>query len=186
MAHADPFESAALTIVAGQIGRRLATFRPESMSVTVHETFQLWLLPPGSLATPQPPDLLQIAVRSKRWHHQLHDNNSVFGFARSNQEPNGQWMLHELFDTPIAAEIDEAISVVDQPMVFGDPLIRLVFAPAYQLYALWLIDAPVANTSRAVVASVPSQFSLPRFQVVPSQMLLQSLSIQEPIAGVST
>jgi hypothetical protein len=186
MAHCDPIESSALHRIAKQVGDRLSTFRPESGIVTLHESLQLWLLPPGAMnrAETRDADLAEYAVKSNRWHHQLHDGLNVFGFARSTSERNQNWILREIFETPIAASIDDAITTVDKQVCTGDPLVRLVYAPAFQLYALWLVEE--GKNTRVAVAHAPAQFSLPRNEVFNSSVLVRLLRNEEPIVGVSS
>jgi hypothetical protein len=187
MAHADTIDSAAIQSLALQVGQRLADFRPPSSLVTLHESLRLWLLPPGDAtlfqAQTRDVDLAEIAQPSDRWHHQLHDGGEPFGFARSTQKDH-RWELHEIFDTPIAASIHTAILTVEEQPSLGDPLVRLVYAPAFQTYTLWLVDAGRAN-SRVVVAYAPSQFAVTRNLVVESPVLLRELSLLSPIVGLS-
>jgi hypothetical protein len=186
MAHSDAIESAALESIAAQVGLRLPGFRPESGLITLHESLQLWLLPTGTLAQAETRevDLSEVAVRSDRWHHQLRDGNHAFGFARSRLEQQ-TWVLHELFDTPIAASIDLAIGTVDEKVSVGDPLVRLLFAPAFQAYALWILDEG-SEESRVVVAHAPTQFDIGRNTVLRSSDLLFQMARMNPIIGLST
>jgi hypothetical protein len=184
MAHTDSLDSKVLDTVAGQIGERLVVFRPTSVGVTVHESFQLWLLLEPNVAAWAGRDLLALARKSDRWHHQLHEGGSVFGFARSAQDKDGLWRLHELFETPIAQTIDQAITVVDAQAQTDDSVVRLLFAPAYHLYALWLINEgqPISSV---IVADAPSQFDLPRNVRLDSARFLSQIASREPIVGIS-
>src|SRR5262245_20890226 len=142
MAHADALPQGVIDNVASQVGaeagKGLGAAVLQSKTMELTESFSLWALGADVVAKTYA-DLAQLARQTGRWHHQIKIDGKAQAFARSM--PLGpdaaNWSLRELFRSEIAGKIDEAIAWVDTN-VTGDPLVRLLVAPAYQLHAFWL------------------------------------------------
>jgi hypothetical protein len=185
MAHTDSIDRNALSAIASQVALRLTRFPGDVPALSLHESFQLWIPvgPPLQRAAAMGQDLTGAVEFSGRWHHQLKSGPEAFGFARSGMEPNGNWRLHEMFESPIAAEIDRAIDIADSVDPDRDPLVRLLFAPSHQLYGLWLMDG--SQDSRIIIAHCPDSMNLPRFETLGSTNFLRLLSAVPGVTGLT-
>lgn len=192
MAHTDPINEAALDAVMTQI-RHAWDGAPDEWMLAVRDpalltlgrTFQLWLLSKSGVeeAAGHNLDALAIAKPSGSWHHELWALDSVVGSATSKQGPDGEIAIqHVAYLVPGALSIAPAVAELERAQLVGDPLIRLLFAPAYNVYALWLIDEGCLE-SHLLSAYVPPWGNIREDQIVKSSVLLKELASQDSIDG---
>lgn len=160
MAHADPFPVDALPSIAAAVGRRLTVLPgvPGDINlVQLAETFALWTLRAETLDSDYDatPDLERVASVTDRWHHQVRGEAGAFAFARSVRagEHRNEWQVAEVFVSPLARRVDDAIDWIDAH-ISQDPVARLLVVPTLQVHAFWLhgdgteqlvvVDAPAA------------------------------------------
>src|SRR5205807_839760 len=159
MAHADALPSDVIDNVADQIGAEAgkslgaAVLQRKAMELT--ESFSIWSLGADAV-TRSNVDLSQLARQTGRWHHQIKIDGKAESFAQSM--PLGpdaaSWTVRELFESDVAKKIDDAVEWIDHN-VHGDPVVRLLIAPAYHLHAFWLKEGDV---SHVLVADMPPSF----------------------------
>ena len=95
----------------------------------------------------------------------------------------GSWAVRELFQSEIARKIDDVIDWID-PNVKGDPLVRLLIVPAYQLHAFWLKEG---EASQVVVVDMPNGFTRLQYgKLYTSKEFLEALAQEQHIIGIST
>lgn len=199
MAHSKQMPQDALASIAEQVGERIADVAPEIMQVSydggaaplrLGESFELWLLGADDVeSSGRWPDLAKLATPTGRTHHQIKLDQRGMGFARSLKSDDGSedYSVRELFVSQLAGEIDRAIDWIDrhEDELRGDPLVRLLFAPAYQVYAFWLYEQQSGESSVLLVSSPPQFFDLGREQLLDGVEFIMSLRANKPIAGVS-
>lgn len=156
MANTNQLPLDVLEVVAQQIGARLGNFShnntlfpTESLSneqppVNLGETFEVWSLPPDALEEiAKGVDLSAVARQTGIWHHQIRSNNEARSFARS--KPLGatadSWSLRELFVSPLAEHMSQAIDWVEAS-VPANIEVRYLNLPHHQVDAFWLIAQP--------------------------------------------
>ena len=190
MAHTDPIEVAALDALMMRIRDQWASAPDEWMLATRDParlrfgyTFQVWLLSKAGVEEGAEGhlDALQIAKPSGRWHHELWALDSVAGSALSRRGPDGAIELERLYyAVPGAPAIAPAIAKLKDTELEGDPLLRLLYAPAWEVYALWIIEK---YRSLALCAYTPPWCGIGGAEVVESQAFLQDLAKQDAIPG---
>ena len=93
-------------------------------------------------------DLFYLAQETGRWHHQIVCNGRPAGFARTTSENVAGMDVCQLYVSPLARHIDDAIDWLDEfekknpDYAAFNPLVRLLFIPSYQTHAFWLIRDP--------------------------------------------
>jgi len=114
-------------------------------SYTIAESFEVWTFAAGMTKEYDAGNRqLSTLVRpSGVWHHQLKIDGSPKGFARSKPlGPNPQdWSLREIFWSPLAKSIDEAIDWIDDKVPDGVEA-RMLSVPFQQTEAFWFVAAP--------------------------------------------
>jgi hypothetical protein len=112
--------------------------------------------------------LNQIATFTGRWRHQVHASGRAVLAARSVGEPGPDGrVLDEVWSDPTVAAVDDAVAWVDANTT-GDPLVRLLVAPAVDLTALWLLDAAEGGDGLLVVARPEGAGSLEQLRLYPA------------------
>ena len=142
MAHATEFDQGVLHQIANGVARSLPIgFRQYAGQLQLAETFEVWTLETPLGATE---DMNRETRATDTYHHQIvvKGRRWAVGFARSRRSSEGHatWEVTQIFDSPVARQIDEAIAKVDQ-LVTTDALARLVLAPEFQLGAFWFLEA---------------------------------------------
>lgn len=194
MVHADSIPSEALVNVAEQVGNRITTLLdselPLHTEIELAETFQVWMIgaEPARLWR-RTTDLADLVVPTNRWHHQIRFNGEAAAFARSSppDEDSDQWLLCELFVSPLAKRIEEGIDRIDaiETRIPNNPVVRLLVAPAYQAHAFWLLHE-AERTSQVLVIDRPEGFAnLPTDRVLSSREFLANLTGKRYVVGVS-
>lgn len=200
MAHADDIPKEALAGIAGEVGERIRDFErpgaqgrvhfdPARPEFTLGESFALYVCGLEDVRAAEEPDadLIQIAKPTGRFHHQVRYRGEGFAYARSAEGVVGEHSLRQLRASPLAKRIDEAIALIDlhERLEGRDSLTRLLVAPAYQVYAFWLIDE-AGPSSRVLVVDAPERLAgLPRGRFLSSREFLEALRRARPQTGVS-
>ena len=164
MPHTEPIDEPIIDAIATQVGSVFphvvsdrALLRKKS---ELTETFPVWALRAEDLFNRDDP-LSKLARPTGDWHTQLRIGGKALGFALTS--PVGpkpeDWRLGAIFESPIAALIDEAISWVDEnvpdaPDPELDPVVRLLDLPNYRIIALWLVNP--RRPADVVVARLPT------------------------------
>ena len=194
MAHAQPLPSAALEHIARQIGERLAAPLPTTVAnvhpampapgaaLSIAESFPIWSLGADAVRRYDEPFGL-LARQTGVWHHQLRQGPGAAHIAKSvskGPDPN-DWHVVELAASPLGDKMEKAIEWIDGN-VGGDPLARLLAAPAYFVTAFWLEEA---GRDDIVVVDMPPSFTRLRYErIYPAREFLQLLSQEERVQGV--
>jgi hypothetical protein len=186
MAHADTISEDVLKAVAAKIGRevlRVFTFaEPTNVKFELSETFLLYQLKTWEIRAGQC-DVERLLLSTHRWHHQIRVNGEAQGFARTLEGgPNASdWTVREVYASPIAGKIDTAVKWVDAHLS-GDPIVRLLIAPEYQLHAFWLHEGPQDGF---LVADKPrSYLKLEYGKVYSPREFLATLAGEQPATGI--
>jgi hypothetical protein len=175
---------------------------PASVHFELAETLEVWRLRAGAaddfVLTRE--DLLTLGRPTGAYHHQITAGGGAGGrgaavaFARS--WPLGadqtEWSVRDLFFSPLAARVDEALGRADEQVV-GDAVARLLSLPEYRIEALWLIDLPAEAgqppdgahdssppaprhiTSRVMVISAPTRFAQRTMTLLSSSEFMHAL-----------
>jgi hypothetical protein len=200
MAHSDKVPDKALRDVAAQLGEIIGDVLPQSQLLSamgepsmtpppdLGETFAVYRLDPVGVSKFQETgsDLLHLAKPTGRWHHQIVVDGRGEAFARSTaaKMDQGNASLRGLFVSPLATRIDNAIRWINEN-VGGDPLVRLLVAPAYQIHAFWLVYEGQPE-SKVFIIKAPSRFSgLKRSRLLKSRQFLKTLSTKGHLTGIS-
>ena len=154
-----------LRTIADQVAARIrvapadahSLFMTESVSegentLNLGESFQVWTLIKGftNEVANGNLELSSLARESGVWHHQIRSNEIAGGFARSQAlgPTADSWSLRELFSSPLAESIDEAIAWVDENIP-DEVEVRLLSVPFQQVEAFWFVtqqDSPLHDT----------------------------------------
>ncbi|HJQ23018.1 MAG TPA: hypothetical protein VKA60_03820 [Blastocatellia bacterium] len=194
MVHTDSIPPEALARIADQIGIGITgLLDPEQLDdlhIELAESFQLWMIgaAPVQHFWQKSQDLFNCVQPTSRWHHQIKFNGEAAAFARSSppDKDSEQWLLCELFVSSLAKRIEKGIAKIDQRETEfkNNPVVRLLVAPAYQLYAFWLLDE-IEMASRVMVIDCPKEFGkLKTYNFFNSSEFLAALP-RHHIVGVS-
>lgn len=162
MEHAEGLPDNVKEVIAKQIGMLLPRiFDPELLSqaeVKLRETFEVWVLEADAVIQ-STDDLSLLARPIGRWHHQVSIDSEVKSFARST--PLGatpeSWRVVEVFQSPLAEKIDDALRRIDDLKLGDEWLARLLVVPAYQVHAFWLLNSE--DVEKIFVIDHPAQFT---------------------------
>lgn len=186
MAHADNLANDILDSVAAQIDDLLPTSVGaqvlKNTPVEMGESFGVWSL--GADVIHGNADLSKLVTQTGRWHHQIRFGGKAGAFARSIAlgPDAANWSVTQLYESDLAAKIDEATDWIDQN-VKDDPVVRLLIVPAYHLHAFWIFDG---TDSRVLVVDMPNQFSQLQYrQLYSSKEFLESLAKEQHVIGVN-
>src|SRR5205085_2912671 len=135
-------------------------------------------------------DLIDLAKSAERWHHQIKVNKQTVGYARSAQsaqDPN--FCLCQLYLSDVARAIAIAIKQLDdlEAQVYADcdPLVHLLFIPAYYVYAFWVIKEHAGQSDVFVIDAPLSLQDLQFDRVLSSQEFLAAFrNVPPPIGGL--
>jgi len=192
----DKIEKGALKIIAEQIGDNIVTLanetRPDLLShqpIELAESFRLWMVQPRRAIAASNSRLLidQWLAPTSRWHHQIKFDGRAEAIAYSTfdqTDPRG-WRLCELFVSPLAERIDEAINLIDER--FGDrsePVVRVVADPAHHLHALWLAFEGRGRDLMLVIDSPPDIQNLAAGKLYNARRFFHALSEEPQDNGV--
>jgi hypothetical protein len=161
MAHAPPIPNDVLANLARQLADRPSKLTMQSLAenqpVGIAESFPVFALGLDTISDPSR-SLRDIATATGMWHHQLRHGPLPNEFARSvvNGPSAADWKISEVVSSAATQNIDDAIGWIDQN-VPGDPIARLLVAPAYYLTAFWL-DGP--NGEQVVIADRPERYGM--------------------------
>jgi hypothetical protein len=189
MPHTDTLPDEVLDTIARQVGEHVYEVTdelPGSATAELTETLSVWRLEVDRIrgSTGDDADLSQFATPTGRWHHQVRIDGRATVFARSaplDDEP-ASWRLRELFASPIAEELDQAIDWVDAHVV-DDCLVHLLVVPEYQLHALWLYFEDRAQ-SQVLVFDAPEEYGIAAPQLYESDQFLEFLRLVVPVMAV--
>lgn len=139
------------------------------------------------------PGLEQLATPANQWHHQVRYGGQAQAFARSmspgDSDPAALAApgststpdVMALFTSPLAERIDQAIDWIDLN-VPGDPLVRLLIAPAFYLHALWLTEN---GQDQVLVVDRPDSMEWLSYQTLyDGADFLNLLAGQTPVQGL--
>jgi hypothetical protein len=146
-----------------------------------------------------------VALPTGQWHHQVRYGGRAQAFARSVQDLSGNSAVANpvvassadppearnageaevtaLFASTLAERIDQAVDWIDQN-VTGDPLVRLLIAPAYYLHALWLTED---GRDQLLVVDRPESMAAFQYQTLYDGVaFLRQFSTYPPVQGLPT
>ncbi len=150
---------------------------PSTSTLDMGETFELWRLTPAAVDkfSQEGGDLRSLATRTGRWHHQIKLDGGVAAFARSGNQKGG-WIVDEIYVTPLAETLDQAIERADA-LFSQDAIAVLLTAPAYQVEALWFLPRgdTTVNDSELLVVTARTDLTLTPFQRVTSVEFIKAL-----------
>ena len=188
MSHTDPVPPGLLDDVAAQIGARIPLLLAErppgpGQPVEITETFEVVGLSPGRVQAGSD-DLRTLVEPTDRRHHQVAIGGTPTLYAWSAPRDGGApgSEVVELAASPLAAELDRAITVIDA--LPGDYLVRLLVAPAYHLYAFLLLGDQ-GETRVVVVRTARRLAGLQRFQPHDDRDFLAALRQVRPVVGMT-
>jgi len=190
MPHTYNISDEILAVIAEQLGTHISQLvSPDLLdrgSVEIMESFPIWTLGLDSVgaAFESGVDIQELASPTGRWHHQIRLGDSVTAFARSmplGPSPN-DWSVREVFASPIAAKIDNAIEWVDKISNY-DPLVRLLIVPAYNTHAFWLTDNDYHSTI-IIIDSPYSNYDNNQYHAMSSKEFIEYLFNREHIIGI--
>lgn len=177
---------AVITEIADKLGKSLSVefaLGGPAPSVSLHESIEIWMLGASSLTEPTN-DLRQLCVRTGRWHHQVKVGNAPKVFANSmSKGPNpSDWEVVQYASSPIAAGVDDAISWIDTNIT-KDGEVRLLVAPAFHVYAFWIIHDD--GDQSIVIVDAPLEYkTLVKHKTFTSLEFLDELRSVRHITGL--
>jgi hypothetical protein len=128
----------------------------ENGSIEIGGTFEVWYLS-HTATLRMDARLVHVARRTGYWHHQIKHNGEAREYALS--QPYGpsarDWEVHAVMSSDLPAEIEKAVSWLEKQKLKGDPLVRLLASPAYQVTAFWLDDG---DDDKIVIVARPEWF----------------------------
>ena len=190
MATTDRLPDDTLKSIAAQLPTFTARgpFLPKNAAVPaepdeIGESFAICQLDLAQVKKP-PKNLSKLATPSGFWHHQLRTAGVATHTAVSTKQGFGDGHeVQQMFASPVAAKIDEAVAWVDRNIT-GKATVRLLIAPAYFLHAL-LVLADDGSMS-AVLADQPTGYTqLQTERQYPFAEFLKLLAKEKP-AGTIT
>lgn len=209
MLRPDAVETKALEQVADDIGELIAGptipvsldfssgdepgASAESASYDMTEHFAVWVINYDDLMQPadEKASAIKIPKPTNRWHHQIRKGGKVTGYARSAESESDALALRQFFDSEIASDIDNAITVLDQ-MERSNPLFsesdwvtRLLVVPAYQVHAFWLVNE-TSDQSLVLLIGAPSQLEgTSRKELISLESFVALLRQLQPTTGLT-
>jgi hypothetical protein len=171
-----------------EIAKQVSTFVPpigisleDNENLELGETFQIWTLPLSEIISQNP---LASAQPLGTWHHQLYKNENPVAYVYSR--PYGprpiDWRVGAIFESDIAASLNEAIDVADSQLP-GEGKARLLDLRAYLIQALWVL-LPDCN-SKIIPAVVPSTYrEIERLAVYSAEDFFERLKTLKPTVGI--
>lgn len=207
MAHTDDIPPNVSDSMAQQIAQRVESIKQAgavktlpfdaNLPLRLRETLDIWTLRSDAVApynnsTPAS-DLKDWVRRTFHLHHQLKVGDEVKAYARSMYPETdlSAASLCQLSGSALAAEIDKAISAIDENLS-GDtwlaehhPVVRLLEIPAYHVDALWLFNE-ATQESRVLIITAPSRYDqLAHERLLTSQEFLEAFADKQLLEGTS-
>ena len=186
MAYRDTLPNDVIDHVASEIDMKARRVFRETIysqqTLELTESFGVWTLGVDAVTKPNI-DLAQLARQTGQWQHQIKIDGKPEVFARSMPlGPNSaDWSVRALSKSHIAERIDEAIAWVDSN-VQSDPLVRLLFVPAWHLHALWLVED---EKSHILVVDMPWSFTKLQYgKLYIAKEFLETLAQEQHIIGI--
>lgn len=161
---------------------------------TLAEGFEVWTFTPGMTDEYEDGNrhLSDLVRPSGIWHHQIRINGSPECFARS--KPLGStaqsWSVREVFRSPLAKDVDEAIDWIDSH-VPDEVEARLLSVPFQQTEAFWFVTKPNSTLAdewndKLLILMAPRRFSqLKPGTLVNSSTFLEAMAGPKPGEGLS-
>ena len=161
--------------------------------IELRESFEVWALGLDALGhgAHSKRQIRQLARPVDRWHHQLAFGGRAAAFARSSSSPlTGEHQLEELFISPLAQAIDEAIGWLDENAMAEDH-VRLLTVPACHLHVFWLESNEMKSRLMVIDAAVlrseergDTVLGFARFDLRAESEFLRDLSLRAAPSGV--
>ena len=182
-----------LDSITKKVGDRLSRILPATLgsdtSIRLHETIDIWTLDNDALIQPTD-DLIRLAKRTGRWHHQIKVNNVPQAYAQSlpqGADPD-TWLVVGVFSSDLAKKIDEVVDFIDHndlinKRIAADAIVRLLVIPTYYLHAFWLLDDK--NQIIVIIEALSENERLPSKRVfLSSSEFLSELRSIRPAQGL--
>lgn len=207
MLRPDAVNTSALEQVADDIGELIASpaslfldtsfsdetaASAESPSHEMTENFAVWVINYDELmqSADEKVSAITIPKPTNRWHHQIRKGGKVTGYARSAGSAADALALRQLFDSEIASNIDNAITLLDE-LEGANPLfqesewvVRLLVVPTYQVHAFWLVSEN-SEHSLLLLIDGPSQLDgLSRRELISLESFVALLRQLQPATGL--
>lgn len=157
MAHTQTLDNATLESIASQVGslypRLAGDVEKLQQAAELAETFPIWVLGVDDIIAGGN-DVAKIARNTGRWHSQIKIGGSVEAAARSIPLGGDEtaWQVRQIIEGKYAQELDQEIDWIDANAP-GDPEVRILEVPGYQITAFWLVDG---ENNFVVVATIPA------------------------------
>lgn len=186
MAHAANLTQSVLNVVTAQVDALLrGVFDPARFSqaqIEIVLTFETLMLEADAIIQPTD-DIEQLVSPAVYWHHQVAINGETEFYARSKPEGADpeSWRVVELFESQLAEKISQSMRWVNDN-VGGDPLVRLLIVPVYQLHAFWLITE-IEEEQVFVIDCPPQLINLQPEQLLSEKGFLEALRREPHIVG---
>jgi hypothetical protein len=183
MAHATEFDQSVLNQIAKGVASSLPIgFVRYNGHLQLGESLEVWALSTPLSATEE---MSRAAVFTETYHHQifLKGRTLAVGFARSrrNADHDATWEVTQVFESPLAQHIDEAITRVDR-LVSANVLARLILAPEFQLTAFWFLEP---GKDPCYIVHCPEKLILLKTgDLLEGADFLRLLKRQKPIVGL--
>lgn len=106
--------------------------------VQIAESADIWLLPLDQVRAGAALEAALVPIG--QWHHQLKGKGHALGYATSSvvgAEPDQAHLAEIGEDWQLSTAFDRAIDAIDQQHPGEEVRVRLISAPAYQLWALY-------------------------------------------------
>jgi hypothetical protein len=150
MAHAATISESALSHIARELAvpvaslfapdaRKSGALASERPEAGLADSFPVWLLTSRALKRFSS-RVSDLARDTHVWHHQIRVGKEAVAYAESYRSPlTGEHEAGGVFPDPLAQAVDEAIDLIDEIDPLGDPEVRLLVAPEFDLTAFWLL-----------------------------------------------
>lgn len=159
------------------MARRSSPLEAPHGETGIAESFEIWRVDLALLRRlPEraDADLREVARPDERWHHQIRALANVpTRYARSSRREGEAGALLALFDSGLAAAIDEAVTLVDDERP-DDSDVHLLVLPELYVTALWVVPRDGGRT-RAVIVEAPGELRLPEQETLPGPTVLGAL-----------
>jgi hypothetical protein len=137
-------------------------------------------------------DLSDWVEQSDLFFHLILSNGKPKAFARSvfPLKDATEESLYQLNVSSLPELIDQAVETIKQnkerdPLVDGDPVVRLLEIPSYHLISLWLYDEQ-RRESRVLTVLAPERYEkLQPEQFLNTEAFFEGLREQSPLEGIA-
>jgi hypothetical protein len=183
-AHKERLRGRTLDGIARQAGRHLPRLRDAQLararSIELAESFAVWMLGADAVRRSDGKMLATLARDTQRWHHQIKHDGRARSYARSMPRGKTSHVLCELYVSPLAAKIDNALRWAERHLADTKQAL-LLNVPAYHVFALWLTDE--AGEDRMVIVDAPLTACIKPLELLDAREFLAALRRMQAAPG---